>query len=115
MTPYHVPLAGAAWAELWVEDLLAARSTLAVQVVDGEEDRVVVHGAVDAVAWTGTGDPVAATEDGVGLGLEAGLRWTRGPVFADLRGGYAPALPRQPGIWPVPVYVLIGVDQGSTR
>ncbi len=114
MTPYHVPLAGAAWAELWVEDVLAVRGALAVKVADGE-DRLVLHGALDAVAWTGTSDPLAATEDGVGIGLEAGMRWTRGPVFADVRGGYAPGLPRQAGVWPVPVYFLVGVEGASTR
>jgi len=114
MTPYHVPLAGAAWAELWVEDLLAARGTLAAKVVDGD-DRLVLHGAVDAVAWTGTDDPLAPLDDGVGVGVEAGLRWTRQVVFADVRAGYAPALERQSGVWPVPVYLLVGVDQAAVR
>ncbi len=114
MTPYHVPLAGAAWAELWVEDVLATRGTLAVKVLDGE-DRFVLHGAVDAVAWTGTGDPLAPLRDGVAVGLESGLTWTRDAVFLETKVGYAPGLQRQPGIWPVPVYLLAGIDGAPLR
>lgn len=82
LSPYVVPLAGAAIAEFRVQDYAAARL---------------------GPAWSGDGQRVAVFADGawydrataVGFGASAHL--ARGPWFTDLAVGASPWLPRQHG------------------
>lgn len=98
VTPYVVPLAGAAWAEWRVEDYAAAR-------IGGS-------GTVKAGAWTTRVGPLAdlATFDGqsaVGFGLDGEVRYKR--FFTDVTVGVAPWIPRQEGIGRASVYFELGL------
>lgn len=104
MTPYHVPLAGAAWAEFWVEDYAALRLGAASRF--GE---FTVPVLLDTAAWT---LPAATTNpepgEGWGMGVLTGLHWQRDTWFALVDVGWSPTLERQPGVWPVAVFGHVG-------
>lgn len=109
LTPYHVPFAGASWAEFWVEDYAVAR--LGGQLSAGAWSLGLV---ADVGGWTPpsvtTGESVAGTT-ALGLALLGG--WRSDPWFAQLSVGHSPTLPRPEGVWPVPVYLLVGSSWSS--
>jgi len=100
LTPYVVPLAGAAWGEWWVEDYAAVRMGL----VAGPP---ALRGGVlvDAASFDGgSGAGFAATAEG---------RWRRS--YADLKLGWAPWIPRADGVSRVSLYFRLGVDWAPLR
>jgi len=97
LNPYVVPLAGAAWAEFWVEDYAAARAGAVLQT-----SPVDLALFVDAAAFQG---PDAAGE-AIGLGLAPTVRWRT--MTVDVAGGWAPVIAGPADRVPVSVYVLVG-------
>jgi hypothetical protein len=105
LNPWVVPLAGAAWAEWWVEDYAAAR--LGGTVGAGEPGAKQVGVRVSPFVDLATFDGDAAA--GFGLGVRA---W-RGRLFADLTGGVAPWIPRQDNVGRTSVWFAVGWDWGT--
>lgn len=93
LNPYVVPLAGAAWAEWWVEDYVAARIGLGHQT-EFLDLEVFADGA-----WFDGAEAV---------GAGARLRLTVKHWFVDGAFGYAPAIPRQEGVGRSSVFLLLG-------
>lgn len=108
LNPYVVPLAGAGWAELWVEDYAALRAGPSLRAgpwgVDAFADLVVVGGA----------EPGTTTLDDGRLlvGLGGHLRWQGARGFAEVDAGAAPGLPRQADVARVGVWARAGWDWG---
>lgn len=99
MTDYVVPVAGAAWAEWWVEDYAALRVGPRLQGEIGKLSAALsLHG--DAAAFDGEG--------AVGLGARAEGRLGR--AFLEVEGGYAPWIARQEGVSRASVYGRLGMD-----
>jgi hypothetical protein len=105
LNPWVVPLAGAAWAEWWVEDYAAAR--LGGTVGLGQAGAKQLGFRVSPFADVATFDGDAA----VGLGV--GARAWRGRLYADVTGGYAPWIQRQPGITRASIWFSLGWDWGT--
>ena len=105
LNPWVVPLAGAAWAEWWVEDYAAAR--LGGTVGAGEPGAKQVGVRVSPFVDLATFDGDAAA--GFGLGVRA---W-RGRLFADLTGGVAPWITRQDNVGRTSVWFAVGWDWGT--
>jgi hypothetical protein len=107
MTPYHVPLAGAAWAEFWVEDYVATRLGLEARLGD-----VVPFVLIDAAVFDFPLDTTLpsppARQSAAGVGLGARLAIDRVSIEATL--GAAPDLPRQDEVSPLSLFVLAGTD-----
>lgn len=97
LNPYVVPLAGAGWAEFWVENYVAARLALTWTGRYTE-----VGAAMDAAAF----DEQLAT----GFALLLRGHWRR--FFAEAQLGWAPWLHRQPGVLPLSAWFLIGAEWG---
>lgn len=96
LNPYVVPVAGAAWAEWWVEDYVAVRA-------GGE-----VHTpTVDVLLFTDVAafDGPQGGGTAVGLGLAPTVRV--GPVDVALAGGVVPWVERQDGVARWSSYVLV--------
>lgn len=95
LTPYVVPLAGAAWAEWRVEDYAAAR-------LGADAGGEALRGGLvaDLAAFDGPG--------AVGFAATAEGRWKQG--YADLAVGWAPWIPRQEGVSRWSLYFRLGVD-----
>ncbi|MEQ1504413.1 MAG: hypothetical protein ABMB14_19385, partial [Myxococcota bacterium] len=111
LTPYHVPLAGAAWAEFWVEDYAAVRAGLGVH-----PGILSVAAFADLAVWTAPTRTTGPTDDGEGaLGLGMSARVASNGWFVDLAGGLAPGLERQPGVGSGSVYLLAGSDWRPVR
>lgn len=105
LTPYHVPLAGAAWAEFWVEDYAMTRAGLQWRLGPFSLAEVVDFGVWTFPKDTTLPDP-PSSQGAVGLGAIGGLQangW-----FVDMSVGYAPGLPRQDEVRTVSVYLLVG-------
>lgn len=106
MTPYHVPLAGLSWAEIWAEDLVAAR-------LGGRWSSEHLEASLfaDAAAWTlperrSCPDP----DTGSAVGFGAGLGWRSGTWSARTSVGVAPWFERPEGSWPLSVFFLAGTE-----
>jgi hypothetical protein len=97
LNPYVVPLAGAGWAEWWVEDYAAVRLGGRLQ---GE--RGSIGPALDAAVFD--------TRSAVGLGLHGTLRLKALTLDAAL--GHAPWIPRQEGVGRWSALVLLGRGWG---
>jgi len=97
LNPYVVPLAGAGWAEWWVEDYAAARVGPALS---GE--RGGLSAVVDAALFDG--------QSAVGFGLLTTLNIKALTLDTDL--GYAPWISRQEDVGRWSVLVLLGRDWG---
>ena len=114
LNPYVVPLAGAAWAEFWVDTHAAARLGPSLEV-----GPVRVDAVVDAAVWReasewGRTPPAAPVTRAVGFGLLT--RVQPGRLRVDLDGGLAPWLPRQEGLaWTVWTAVAVDWGQGGVR
>ncbi len=93
LNPYVVPLAGAAWAEWWVEDYVAGRAGVAANL-----GPVELTPFVDAARFDGT--------NAVGFGLKTHATFE--DFFVTAIGGYAPFIERAPGVSRVSVWVLTG-------
>lgn len=110
LNPYVVPLAGAAWAEFWVDTYAAARLGPSLQAgpfrIDPVVDLAVWQSATD---WGGhpASDPVTRA---AGLGLLTRVQPNR--LRVDLDAGVSPWLPRAEGIaWSV--WTSVSVDWGT--
>ncbi len=112
LNPYVVPVAGAAWAEFWVDTYAAVRFGPSLQAGPIRID-AVIDAALwnDALDWGGT--PSAEPADrAVGMGVLTRLQPNR--LFLDLDAGVAPRLRRPVGsAWSV--WSVLGVDWGSRR
>ena len=97
LNPYVVPLAGAGWAEWWVDNYAAMRAGLTVQTKHVEAGVLA-----DAVAFEGR----------IETGLAALLRGTYRRWFAEATLGWAPGIPRQEGVSRLALWVLVGTDWG---
>ncbi len=93
LNPYVVPLAGAAWAEWWVEDYVAARGGIAVLL-----GPVEVTPFADVARFDGM--------NAVGFGVKGHAELDE--FFVTAIGGYAPFIERAPGVLRVSVWVLAG-------
>ena len=112
LTPYGVPMPGAAWAEWWVEDYAAARIGLAAGSTGMNEPASVVRGRgslTGELAWMSApyGD-VDAPRLAVGFSAGGTLTWRRTYLSTDV--GYAPWIPRAPGVSRVSVFFRLGLD-----
>lgn len=106
LTPYSVPLAGAAWGEWWVEDYVAGRAGATAGTAHLRGGLLV-----DAAAWAGAEGGDAGTA--VGFAVTGEARWRR--MYAEIAGGYAPWVPRQEGISRVSVFFRVGLDWSPLR
>lgn len=97
LNPWVVPLAGAGWGELWVEDYAAARlgPTAGTDGVRG-----------------GPFVDLAAFDGGATAGFGGELRVWRKRAFVDLAAGYAPWIERQEGVSRLVGWVSLGMDWG---
>jgi hypothetical protein len=98
LNPYVVPLAGAGWAEFWVQDYAALRVAVTWATRWSE-----LGLAADGAAFEGR------FEGGFAFLLKG--KWRRFFVETDL--GWAPWIPRQPGISRVSAWLMIGADWGG--
>lgn len=97
LSPWAVPLAGAGWGELWVEDYVVARVGPTVGV-----EGFRAGPFVDLAAW----DDDATTTFG------AGGRFWRGRFYVEAAGGYAPWIERQEGVSRLAAWASVGFDWG---
>jgi hypothetical protein len=99
LNPYVVPLAGAAWAEWWVENYAAAQPGL-----DWRKGNVSLGGFAD-VAWF--------DDNQMAVGLGARGRWSSGRAFAEGSGGVAPWVVRPQGRTAGSVFIRAGWQWGK--
>lgn len=105
LTPYHVPFAGAAWAEFWVEDYVVSRVGAELRL-----DPVRLCAAVDSGVWTypdATALPAAPDRQG-GVGFALGGAFERRGWFAEAIGGASPSLPRVGGGPALSAFFVVG-------
>lgn len=105
LNPYVVPLAGAAWAEFWVESYVALRAGPSIRA------RLPGRGA-HTLQLTAVGD-VAGTEGSLLAGFGLLTRWRYRRLFVDASLGYAPWIKRQEGVARTAGFLLVGADWGS--
>lgn len=94
--PYVVPLAGAGWAEWYVESYLALRLGLNLRAALPRDHRLELSLLTDVAAFAG--------QVATGFSLQAGWRYRR--YALDTALGYAPWIERQPGVGRVTFYLL---------
>jgi hypothetical protein len=104
LNPHVVPLAGAAWAEWWVEDFAALRAGPKVRWSWGEV------AAVADVAVFDDETHGARFEDRRALGFALLSRFYFFGFFLDAAVGYAPFIERQPGALRISSWILIGTQ-----
>lgn len=107
LNPWVVPMAGAAWAEWWVEDYGVARLGGTIGYGEAGPGRVGLRVSpfVDLAAFD--------AEDAYGLGVS--LRAWRGRLFLDATGGVAPQIERQPGFSAMSLWFAVGWDWGTAN
>jgi hypothetical protein len=93
LNPYVVPLAGAAWAEFWVEDYAAVRAGPRVTFAKG---------------WLAPVVDAAVFDDTTAWGLAAVGHAEAGAFYIDLGVGVSPQLDRPDGVRAGTAYVLLG-------
>jgi hypothetical protein len=98
VSPYAVPLAGAGWAEWWVQNYAAVHAGPQISWQSGKA-------ALFADAAHFDGDNA--------LGLGASLHQSFGLWYADVVAGWAPKIERQAGVGRVSVWLAVGRDWGS--
>ena len=91
MTPYDVPLAGAAWLEFRVEDYVVSRTGFT---------------ASSEQAWVGATLDAGTVGGGV-WGLAAHGGWTRGAWELEGSLAWGGGVPRQDGVSPWSLYLMI--------
>lgn len=97
LNPYVVPLAGAGWAEFYVQKYAALRLGPSVA---GEYGEVAVF--ADAVVFDERSDPI--------YGFGGRTRFQSDALFVEIAAGYSPNLLRRSGHAPVTVWVVGGLD-----
>ena len=106
MNPYVVPVAGAGWAEFWVESYIAVRVGPSLRLrLPGPEHTLELTPVADVAGFDGS----TAT----GFGLLA--KWRRRRMFVEASGGYAPFIKRQEGVVRVAGFALVGWDWGALK
>lgn len=90
MTPYDVPLAGAAWFEFWAEDYVVSRTGFRADSERGWAGATLDAGTVGGGVW--------------GLAAHAGWTWSGWQVDGSVAWGGG--VPRQDGVSPLSLYVL---------
>lgn len=119
LTPYVVPVAGAAWAEWWVEDYAVGRVGAAAGSVgmDGTVVPVVLARGTLAADFSAFSDPYSTTgaANRTVVGFEASGRLTYKHFYTDLALGYAPWIPRQDGVSRMSVFFRVGLDWTRVR
>ncbi|RME23993.1 MAG: hypothetical protein D6798_12335 [Deltaproteobacteria bacterium] len=109
LNPYVVPVAGAAWAEWWVEDYVATRIGLGGRIpVNGAELRLA--GFSDAACADGIVSSRPAGPWAIGFGGQA--RLAKGRTHGELIVGHAPWIERQEGVGRTSLFLEIAVDWG---
>ncbi len=101
LNPYVIPLAGAAWAEWWVEDYAAARLGPSLDVGPWR-----VEALTDLLWAQGPGLPDVRA---VGFAWRNHIQPNR--LYVDLDLGWAPWIPRQDGP-ALSAWAVVGVDWG---
>lgn len=102
LNPYVVPLAGAGWAEFWVQSYIALRA--------GPSLRVRLPGrAAHSLELTPVAD-IAGFDGGTAAGFALLVRWRYGRYFIEAAGGYAPFIKRQEGVTRASGLLLAGTD-----
>ncbi len=97
LNPYVVPLAGAGWAEFYVQNYGAVRAGPSVA---GEYGELAVF--ADAVVFDERSRPL--------YGFGGRVRFQSDALFLDTAAGWSPNLPRTGGHAPVTVWVVAGLD-----
>ncbi len=105
LNPYVVPLAGAGWAEFWVQNYIALRVGPSVRArLPGQAPHTLELAPIaDVAGFDGS--------TAVGFGLLGKWRYRRYSV--EGAGGYAPFIKRQDGVARVSAFVLFGLDWGA--
>jgi hypothetical protein len=111
LTPYVVPVAGAAWAEWRVEDYAALRLGLRGRTHLGDQGLLAVMPFADAAVAEGIVSSQPAGPWAVGFGLHG--RWEQGRSHAEVAAGHAPWIERAEGVGRTSLYLLLGVDWGA--
>lgn len=102
LTPYHVPLAGAAWAEFWVEDYAVGSVALSWR------------SSLDAwQRWRADLLVQVATVDDGTLGYGSRVIWSRGRWRSELAAGVAPTLPRGGDYRALTLFYQVGTRWGA--
>ncbi len=111
LNPYVVPVAGAAWAEWWVEDFAAARLGLRLRLAVGHGGELRLMPFLDAA----TAEEIVSSQPAGpwALGVGGWVRASQGRSHLDLAVGHAPWIERQPDVGRWSVFVLATVDWGS--
>ena len=104
LNPYVVPLAGAAWAELWVERYVALRAGPRATLGPVELSLVA------DLAWVDDGRRLFGVAALTRVGLDA---LVSAPWFVEASVGYAPELPRPTDLGRYGVWVLVGRSWGG--
>lgn len=102
LNPYVVPLAGAAWAEFWVESYVALRG--------GPSVRARLPGRGPHTLELAVVADVAGFDGQTASGFAALATWRYRRLFASGSVGWAPFITRQPGVARTAGFVLIGAD-----
>ena len=97
LNPYVVPLAGAGWAEFYVQEYGALRVGPSLAGEYGE-----LAAFADVVVFDEQADPL--------YGFGGRARFHSDALFVDLSAGFSPNLPRRGGHAPVSVWVVAGLD-----
>lgn len=104
LNPYVVPLAGAAWAEFWVENYIALRA--------GPSLRLPLPGRVSHTLELAVISDVAGVAGRLTAGFAVLARWQLGRIFLDGAFGWAPWIERQADIGRVSGLLLLGAHWG---
>ncbi len=99
LNPYVVPLAGAAWGELWVEDYAALRAGGGWHGERVEADLLV--------------DVVSSDLQASAAGFALDTRWKVQRLYLDADLGVAPFLERQEGVGAWSAWLVFGREWGS--
>lgn len=107
LNPYVVPLAGAAWAEFWVQNYVALRAGPSVRVpLPGRRPQTIELSLVaDVAGFDGT----------TAIGFGALSQWRYGRWFVQGSFGAAPWIRRGAGIERVAGFVLLGANWDALR
>jgi len=105
LNPYVVPLAGAAWAEFWVENYVALRA--------GPSLRTALPGrGPHSLELALVGD-VVGFDGRTAVGFAALSTWKYRRLFLNASLGWAPWLPRQGNVPAIAGFLLFGADWGA--